>query len=374
LKARLCRSFFRAYFVEVKKMERILSFILAALMVLVLVPFSVSAAEADAKIYGPGTLMSTVELAFTGMVASLSSDTDGEFVHATVAPGTYNNNRLQAEFTTEAFSITEYNYIKFMYRTDSPSKRLDVSTRCSIGESWMSSTPVCYGDGQWHELLINTKDITGGKGVAPAGELGVRFILKPFDSMTITLDKEHYFDIKYIACFKSEAEANAYKFKAEDDKLTEELKNVDVFYKEADKATIDGYMTKMDAMIEDIKNSPTSVTVTGKKYYVSATGDDNNDGLSPEKPWKTIKKVNETKFNDGDGVFFKRGFRKFLGIFINDQPCAEIGEHHMAVNRIIFVDIRCQNGIILAVEFAGGGTEHRVTALIVCSENSMPGG
>ncbi|MBQ4136803.1 MAG: S-layer homology domain-containing protein [Clostridia bacterium] len=287
-------------------MKRFLAFLMASLMVMSLIPFSISAAS-DAKIYGPGTLMSTVELSFTGMVSRLSSDADGEFVHATVAPGTYNNNRLQAEFTTEAFSITEYNYIKFMYRTDSPSKRLDVSTRCSIGESWMSSTPVCYGDGQWHELLINTKDITGGKGVAPAGELGVRFILKPFDSQTITLDKEHYFDIKYIACFKSESEANDYKFKASDDKLTEELKNVEVFYKEADRATIDGYMTKMDAMIEEIKNSPTTVTVSGKKYYVSATGDDNNDGLSPEKPWKTIKKVNETKFNDGDGVFFKRG-------------------------------------------------------------------
>ena len=276
-------------------------------MVMALVPLSLSAAEADAKIYGPSTLMSTVELSFTGMTPMLSSDESGDFVHAIVSPGTYNNNRLQAEFTTEAFSITEYNYIKFMYRTDSPSKRIDVSTRCSIGESWMNTSPVCTGDGEWHEVLVNTKDIIGGKGAAPAGELGIRFILKPFDSQTITLEKQSYFDIKYIACFKSESEAKEYKFTSADDELTEELKNTEYFYKEADRATIDGYMAKIDGMIENIENSATSVTVTGTKYYVSATGDDNNDGLSPEKPWKTIKKVNSTKFSDGDGVFFKRG-------------------------------------------------------------------
>ncbi len=60
--------------------------------------------------------------------------------------------------------------------------------------------------------------------------------------------------------------------------------------------------------IEEIRNTKTEVVVTGKKYYVSADGDDANDGLSPEKAWKSLKRVHEaTELVAGDGVFFKRG-------------------------------------------------------------------
>ncbi len=68
---------------------------------------------------------------------------------------------------------------------------------------------------------------------------------------------------------------------------------------------------EIDLLFEQKKNaileSPTAVEVTGTKYYVSNNGDDTNDGLSPESPWKTAEKVNNTKFNPGDGVFFERG-------------------------------------------------------------------
>ncbi len=58
----------------------------------------------------------------------------------------------------------------------------------------------------------------------------------------------------------------------------------------------------------EILATPTNVAVIGTKYYVSSTdGDDANDGLSPEKPFKTLAKVNATSLKPGDGVFFKRG-------------------------------------------------------------------
>ena len=87
------------------------------------------------------------------------------------------------------------------------------------------------------------------------------------------------------------------------------------FYMEASDALIKKYLAESDALIEEIKNAPTTVEVTGTKYYVSSSsGNDANDGLSPETAWKTIYKVNETKFNPGDGVFFKRGDTfKFVG-------------------------------------------------------------
>ncbi len=59
--------------------------------------------------------------------------------------------------------------------------------------------------------------------------------------------------------------------------------------------------------IAEIKSTPTSVSVRGTSYYVSAAGNDANDGRSPEKAWKTLDKVSSYPFADGDGVFFRRG-------------------------------------------------------------------
>ena len=48
-------------------------------------------------------------------------------------------------------------------------------------------------------------------------------------------------------------------------------------------------------------------------YYLNATsGDDNNDGLSSENAWKTLKKVNEVILRQGDQVLFKSG-EKWVG-------------------------------------------------------------
>ena len=55
-------------------------------------------------------------------------------------------------------------------------------------------------------------------------------------------------------------------------------------------------------------------TYTGTAYYVSADGNDNNDGLTPETAWQTLKKVSDSCgdgenaiLQPGDAVFFRRG-------------------------------------------------------------------
>lgn len=68
---------------------------------------------------------------------------------------------------------------------------------------------------------------------------------------------------------------------------------------------------------EAILNSPTTIqkgeelvlgeTYTGTAYYVSEDGNDNNDGLTPETAWATLKKLEYTTFEYGDAVFFNRG-------------------------------------------------------------------
>jgi len=67
----------------------------------------------------------------------------------------------------------------------------------------------------------------------------------------------------------------------------------------------------IDAICEkrkaEILNAPDALEIVGTKYYVSAEGDDSNDGLTPKSPWKTLEKVSEAELKSGDGVLFRRG-------------------------------------------------------------------
>ncbi len=56
-----------------------------------------------------------------------------------------------------------------------------------------------------------------------------------------------------------------------------------------------------------ILKSKDNIKITGTAYYVSNTGDDENDGRTPQTAWKTLDKVSNAKLNAGDGVFFCRG-------------------------------------------------------------------
>ena len=71
-------------------------------------------------------------------------------------------------------------------------------------------------------------------------------------------------------------------------------------------------------------------------YHVHATkGDDTNDGLSPERPWKSLARANEVVLGPGDRLLFAAGERwegqlvpKGRGAMINGQPVrAEIGKY-----------------------------------------------
>ena len=42
-------------------------------------------------------------------------------------------------------------------------------------------------------------------------------------------------------------------------------------------------------------------------YYVSAEGDDANDGITPETPIKTLSKASSLSLKAGDSVLFRKG-------------------------------------------------------------------
>ena len=70
-------------------------------------------------------------------------------------------------------------------------------------------------------------------------------------------------------------------------------------------------LSKVDRAAERMKrhilSSPTKVKPVGVIYYVSAEGDDANDGLSPQTPLRSIAKLNTLELKPSDGVMFRRG-------------------------------------------------------------------
>ena len=65
---------------------------------------------------------------------------------------------------------------------------------------------------------------------------------------------------------------------------------------------------------ESITPTPTP-TPTATIYYVSPSGDDSNSGTSTSSPWKTVAKVNASRFQAGESVLFEGG-QTFAGCLI----------------------------------------------------------
>lgn len=58
---------------------------------------------------------------------------------------------------------------------------------------------------------------------------------------------------------------------------------------------------------QEILGAPDAICVPGRRFYVSAEGDDGRDGLSPDGAWRSLERVSRAELCPGDGVFFRRG-------------------------------------------------------------------
>ncbi|MGF7144450.1 hypothetical protein HNQ56_002881 [Anaerotaenia torta] len=79
----------------------------------------------------------------------------------------------------------------------------------------------------------------------------------------------------------------------------------------ASDSELESALNQLQASITGLQEAipPESFTSPGNiTYYVSSSqGSDNNDGLSPERPWKTVDKVNAGTYAAGDNILFRSG-------------------------------------------------------------------
>ncbi|TAF44141.1 MAG: T9SS C-terminal target domain-containing protein [Sphingobacteriales bacterium] len=77
-----------------------------------------------------------------------------------------------------------------------------------------------------------------------------------------------------------------------------------------------------------------SQSLLAATYYVSASGNDSQSGTSTNTPWKTIDKVNQGDYNDGDIILFRRG-DTFRGALDVPKAACQYGAYGLGANPII---------------------------------------
>ena len=241
------------------------------------------------------------------------SDNTSDFVSLSIQPGEFVNNDGMMTLEAGALEINPMvrHFVKIGYKTNT-SGTSQVDFNCSKGDSWLKDMFRLNNDGKWHDIIIDFENaLLSGVAAKYPEPTDPRTVIKFkfFGSHRGSVNKVETLSIRYMAFFETLEEAEAYTYEPMDEEEYLSLFPFDsVDLRDAKEAEIREYLAKAEELKKEIIEYTGSVDVSGTKYYVSSSlGNDSNDGLSPETPWKTLNKVNNFKFSAGDGVYFKRG-------------------------------------------------------------------
>ncbi len=67
------------------------------------------------------------------------------------------------------------------------------------------------------------------------------------------------------------------------------------------------FLKLIDTRRKEIRDTTTDIKVNGTSYFISNTGNDENDGLTPNTAWATIERANEIDTQPGDAILLERG-------------------------------------------------------------------
>ncbi len=227
-------------------------------------------------------------------------------MHYTIGPGVYGGNDVMLMFTAESFDMFQYPYVRLDYRTNSESDIIDTTIITSAGENWFIDHPANTPSEKWESIVFDVREINGNSKVLnPKSELGITLRFKVCSNAP-TITKDTYFDVKTLAFFQSEKAARAFDPDKYYKKNSPEIDFDSIQIKDGTEKLAELDLC-CDELINEIKSTPTTVNVTGQKYYVSMSGNDNNDGKTPETAWQSLNMASDFTYMPGDGVFFKRG-------------------------------------------------------------------
>ena len=249
----------------------------------------------------------------TDLTLTYESDEISDYVTLNAKAGTYANNNLVIQFKASMLEVDpiEKPFIKLAYKTDMLNSGLQIDINSKRGNAWLPKTVSLVKDETWNSVTIDLSSIqesSVAENYPALGDNTVILYFKPWGSHSKTLSTDQYFSIRYIAFFETSEEAESFVFEPISDNEYRKLFSLDVVdSRTALEAEIRAYLADVEALKKEIIEYNISADVTGTKYYVSPNGNDENDGKSPDTPWKTVGKVNEYTFNTGDGVYFKRG-------------------------------------------------------------------
>ncbi|MBQ4137756.1 MAG: S-layer homology domain-containing protein [Clostridia bacterium] len=282
-----------------------ISLFLVIIMIALSIPFTPLSADASTHRIISANDLYYAYGAGTDLACELI-EADGGYVHCVASPGSYGDNQLKYTFSHPELVLYELPYVVVEYRTDSQNKFVDLLH----GSNWLNTGISHITDGAWHKLYFNVNDIKDNPSgtLAAPGVKGTSIVLKPWKSHSKVLGSRQYYDIRYVGFFKNQKDAEAFVYESKTHKNEIELKALEnVPFYDADANKINEYLEKANAQKQAIINSPTDVSFSGTAYYVSAKGDDSNDGLTPATAFKTVAKVSGARFlKPGDAVLFER--------------------------------------------------------------------
>ncbi|MBO7148755.1 MAG: S-layer homology domain-containing protein [Clostridia bacterium] len=298
-------------------MKRFFAMLLAIIMIATATPMMSHADEAPEK-----TLFSAYDIYYDAQIANFTTVqpvleiSDGvPYASMKAEPGTYGNGALMMTIKSSAlkFNVTEYPFIAVGYKTDAVTPGVDITMMYDNNETWRKEGGSRYkitSNGKLEKLICNALDLNAKVEIKPDYQ-GIDIRLKFWGGHTQVLSTNQYFDVAYIAFFKTLDEANAFVYNpiTEEEYFAEsDLKIVNKTVTDVDENTLLSYLAQAEALKYDIINTPNTEFPQAKKtYYVSPDGDDNNDGLSPETAWKSLEKVGSATYGKDDVVRFKRG-------------------------------------------------------------------
>ena len=295
---------------------KVFAILIAVIMVFSAIPITVTAEDAVVK-----TLFSAYDIYYDAEIARVTTvsmeleEHDGiPYVAINAPAGTYGNGALMMTIKSSAlkFNITEYPIILLGYRTNAKTPGVDITMLYDNVESWnpTNSRVKAENTEKLSKMIVNAMSLNANVEIKPDYK-AIDFRFKFWGGHNQVLDTDQYFDVAYIAFFKTEAEATAFEYVP----MTEEeyfaqndLSIVNKTVTDVDEDTLLSYIASEEALKYEIINTPNTEFPQAKTtYYVSPNGDDSNDGKSPETAWKTLEKVGSMTYNKDDVVRFERG-------------------------------------------------------------------